>query len=85
MKQKTMEWGMNRPISIQLPQKYWDVLFCMAEMSGRTVEDLATERLKQIIKEDVDMGVHEEGYFGQLLVKGWQETLAGDPFYEGKE
>ena len=84
-KQKIVEYGVNRPITIKLPDKYWDVLFCMAEMQGRTVEDLATERLKQIIREDVDLSLHEEGYYGQLLIKGWQETLKGDPYYEGKE
>jgi hypothetical protein len=84
-KQKVMQWGMNRPITISLPDKYWDILFAMAEMQSRTVEDLAIERLKQIIKEDVDLSLHEEGYYGQMLIKCWQETLKGDPYYEGKE
>lgn len=72
---KTITYGANKPITISLPDKYWDVLFAMAEMRGRTVEDVATERLKQILKEDVDLSYHEEGFYGQLLIKGWQETL----------
>ncbi|WP_415283510.1 hypothetical protein [Candidatus Nitrososphaera sp. FF02] len=46
---------------------------------------MATERMKQIIKEDVDMFECDEGYYGQLLIKKWQVMLKGDPYYEGKE
>lgn len=84
----TLTLGLSRPITISLPDSYWNVLFCMAEMSGRTVEDLALERLKQIIIEDVVHSEEEEGYFGRLLVRGWKSELETDPYYQsvtGKE
>lgn len=52
----------------------------MANLEGREIEELATERLKQIIIEDVVMA--EEGYFGQLLCQGWKDMLKGDPYFE---
>jgi hypothetical protein len=69
-KQKTITFGLNKPIRISLPDKYWDILFAMAEMQSRTVEDLATERLKQIIIEDVTMGEYDGGLYGVLMSRG---------------
>jgi hypothetical protein len=82
MAAKVIEYGANKPLSISLPDCYWDVLFAMAQMEGREVKDLATERLKQIIIEDVIHGECDEGFYGKMLLKGWKETLAGDPYYE---
>jgi hypothetical protein len=70
------------PPLISLPDCYWDVLFAMAQMEGREVEELATERLKQIIIEDVVHGECDEGYYGKMLLKGWKETLQGDPYFK---
>jgi hypothetical protein len=83
MTAKVVEYGVNRPITIQLPDCYWNILFAMAEMEGRTVEDLAEERLKQILIEDVRMGLFDGGLYGVLLSEGWEKTLRGDPYYEG--
>lgn len=79
----TATFGANRPIRISLPQPYWDVLFTMAEMQGISVEELATNRLKQVIVEDVTFGEAEEGFYGRLLMKGWRETLEQDEYYKG--
>jgi hypothetical protein len=57
----------------------------MTELQGRTVEDLAWERLKQIIIEDVCMDADDGGLYGVLIAQGWKEDLKGDPYYEGKE
>jgi hypothetical protein len=38
--QKTTVYGANKPLRISLPDCYWDVLFAMAELEGRTVEEL---------------------------------------------
>ena len=77
--QKTTVYGANRPLRISLPECYWDVLFAMAELEGRTVEELAIERLKQIIIEDA---VLDTEHIGELVAQGWKDTLKGDPYYE---
>ena len=41
MAAKVIEYGANKPLRISLPDKYWDVLFAMAQMEGREIEDLA--------------------------------------------
>jgi hypothetical protein len=82
MAAKVVEYGANKPLRISLPDCYWDVLFAMAQMEGREVEDLATERLKQIIAEDVIHGECDEGFYDKMLLKGWKETLAGDPYFQ---
>jgi hypothetical protein len=55
------------------------VLFAMAELEGRTVEALATERLKQIIIEDA---VLDTEHIGELISNGWKETLKDDKYYQ---
>ncbi|MGI0021049.1 MAG: hypothetical protein ACREAY_11320 [Nitrososphaera sp.] len=81
MPAKVIEYGANKPLRISLPDKYWSVLWDMSQMEGRDVEELATERLKQIISEDV---IHDcdEGYYGKMLLKGWKETLKDDPYFK---
>jgi hypothetical protein len=79
MAAKVVEYGANRPIAISLPDCYWDVLFAMAELEGREVEDLATERLKQIIIEDA---VLDTEHIGEIVAQGWQETLKDDKYYQ---
>lgn len=74
--------GQNRPITISLPDCYFDVLETMANLQGRDVQELATERLKQIIGEDVIFSSSEEGFYGQLLADGWKETLKDDPYFK---
>jgi hypothetical protein len=81
--QETIESGVNRPLTINLPDKYWDILFTMSHLQGRTVEDLALERLKQIIIEDIRMGLFDGGMYGTLLSESWEESLKGDQYYEG--
>lgn len=61
----------------QIPERSLD----MSQMQGREPEDLAAERLKQIII-DVVHGQCDEGIFGKMLPKGWEETLKGDTYYE---
>lgn len=78
-KQKAIVWGENRPITIKLPDKYWDVLFAMAQLEGREVKDLTTERLKQIIIEDA---VLDTEHIGELISNGWKETLKDDKYYQ---
>jgi hypothetical protein len=79
MAAKVVEYGANKPLRISLPDCYWDVLFAMAELEGREVEDLATERLKQIIIEDA---VLDTEHIGELVAQGWQETLKDDKYYQ---
>ena len=79
MAAKVVEFGINHSISIKFPDAYFDILFAMAQMQGKDVKDLAMARLKQIIIEDV---IFDEGYYGELLSQGWEETLKGDPYYE---
>ena len=79
MAAKVMKYGANKPLYISLPDCYWDVLFAMAELEGRTVEDLATERLKQIIIEDA---VLDTEHIGELVAQGWKETLKDDKYYK---
>ena len=79
MATKVMEYGANKPLRISLPDCYWDVLFAMAALEGREVEDLATERLKQIIIEDA---VLDTEHIGELVAQGWKETLKGDKYYQ---
>ena len=76
---KAVQYGVNKPLRISLPDCYWDVLFAMAELEGREVEDLATERLKQIIIEDA---VLDTEHIGELVAQGWQETLKDDKYYQ---
>ena len=80
--QKTAVYGANKPLCISLPDCYWHVLFAQAHIEGREAEELATERLKQIIAEDVIHSECDEGFYGRLLLKGWRETLAGDPYFK---
>jgi hypothetical protein len=84
--QKVVEWAMNKPLTISLPNCYWDVLYSMAHLQGKEthqeIEEYATERLKQIIIEDVIHSWCDEGFFGKLLCKGWEETLKDDPYYK---
>jgi hypothetical protein len=79
MATKTIQYGANKPLRISLPDCYWDVLFAMAELEGRTVEALATERLKQIIIEDA---VLDTEHIGELISNGWKETLKDDKYYQ---
>ena len=82
MVSKVLQYGVNRTLRISLPDCYWDVLFAMAHIEGREVEDLAIERLKQIIAEDVIHSECDEGFYGRLLLKGWRETLQDDPYFK---
>jgi hypothetical protein len=34
------EYGANRTLHIRLPDRYWDVLFAMTQMSGETLEEI---------------------------------------------
>ena len=71
-KQKSaMEYGANRTLHIRLPDKYWDVLFAMTQMSGQNPEDYCREAIQCDIKTSLD----EPEYFGKLLCEGWRETL----------
>jgi hypothetical protein len=79
MAAKVVEYGANKPLRISLPDCYWDVLFAMAELEGRTVEELAIERLKQIVIEDT---VLDTEHIGELVVQGWKETLKDDKYYQ---
>ena len=79
MATKTIRFGANKPLRVFLPDCYWDVLFAMAALEGREVEDLATERLKQIIIEDA---VLDTEYFGEQVAQGWKETLKDDKYYQ---
>lgn len=79
MASKAVQYGANKPLRISLPDCYWDVLFAMAELEGRTVEELAIERLKQIIIEDA---VLDTEHIGELVAQGWKVTLKGDPYFE---
>ena len=79
MATRVIEYGANKPLRIPLPDCYWDVLFAMAELEGRTVEALATERLKQIIIEDA---VLDTEHIGELISNGWKETLKDDKYYQ---
>ena len=76
---KSVQFGANRPLRIPLSDCYWDVIFAMAELEGRTVEALATERLKQIIIEDA---VLDTEHIGELVAQGWKETLKDDRYYQ---
>lgn len=44
MTAKGVEFGVNRPITISLPDCYFDVMSLMAQLEGKEIE-LATERL----------------------------------------
>ena len=77
--QKTTVYGANKPLRISLPDCYWDVLFAMAALEGRQVEELAIERLKQIIIEDA---VLDTEHIGELVAQGWKETLKDDKYYK---
>jgi hypothetical protein len=79
MTAKARKYGANTPLRISLPDCYWDVLFAMAELEGRTIEELATERLKQVIIEDA---VLDTEHIGELVAQGWKETLKDDKYYQ---
>ena len=80
-KQKTITYGLNRVLKITLPDSFGDVLWNMANLEGRG-EDLdayVTEYVKHGIIMDI---VDDRGYFGELLCKGFRETLKDDPYYQ---
>ena len=79
MTSKAVQYGANKPLRISLPDCYWEILFAMAELEGRTVEELAIERLKQIIIEDA---VLDTEHIGELVAQGWKETLKHDKYYQ---
>ena len=79
MTSKAVQYGANKPLRISLPDCYWEILFAMAELEGRTVEELAIERLKQIIIEDA---VLDTEHVGELVAQGWKETLKDDKYYQ---
>lgn len=78
MAAKILEYGANRPLSISLPDKYWDILFLCNGAQLEGVEDV-NSYVAEIIKHGIvaDM-VDDQGYFGELLCKGWKETLKDD-------
>jgi hypothetical protein len=76
---ETKEVGANKPLKISLPDCYFDILESMAHLQGRDIEDLAKERLMQILIEDI---VHDDGYYGELICKGWQDDLKDDKYYQ---
>ena len=78
MATKIIQFGANKPLRISLPDCYSDVLFAMAALEGRTVEELAIERLKQIIIEDA---VQDTEHIGELISNGWKEILKDDKYY----
>jgi hypothetical protein len=50
----------------------------MTQMDGQTPE----EYCKGAIQLDIEMSLDDSAeYFGQLLCKGWEETLENDPYY----
>ena len=74
-KQKTvMEYGENRTLHIKLPQKYWDILFAMTQMSGQSPEDHCIDAIKC----DIRMSLDDPEAFGKLLCDGWREALRDD-------
>jgi hypothetical protein len=81
-KQTTVVYGANRTLKITLPDSFWEVMFAMANLEGRG-EDLdayAAEYVKHGIIMDV---IDDQGYFGELLCRGFKETLKDDPYYQG--
>lgn len=62
------------------PRQILERALDMSQMLGRELED--SERLKQIIIEDVVHGQCDEGTFGKMMLKGWEETLKSDTYYE---
>lgn len=75
----TGQAGVHKPLSISLPPVYFDILETMAHLQGREVEDLAQERLMQIIKEDI---IFDQGFYGELLTKGWEDDLKDDEYFK---
>ena len=74
-KQKTvMEYGANRTLHIKLPDRYWSVLLAMTQLEVSSPEDYASDAVKCIIRMDLDAPEQ----FGELLTKGWRETLKDD-------
>jgi hypothetical protein len=71
MAAKIKEYGANRSITISLPDKYWQVLFAMTQMSGESPEEYCTGAIQCEITMDLD----NPEYFGKLLTDGWRETL----------
>ena len=39
VKQKIVEYGANRSITIKLPDKFWSVLWDISQMAGETPEE----------------------------------------------
>lgn len=70
-KAKVMEYGVNRPITIKLSDKYWSVLWDMTQMMGITPEEWCVGAVESEITLDLD--APEE--FGRLLCDGWRKTL----------
>ena len=52
----------------------------MAQLKGRTVEELATERLKQIII--IEDAVLDTEHIGELVAQGWKETLKDGQYFK---
>jgi hypothetical protein len=73
MTAKVVEYGVNRPITISLPDKYWEVLFAMSQMAGETPE----EYCKNAIECEIYMDLDNPEQFGKLLCDGWRETIDG--------
>jgi hypothetical protein len=68
MAAKVIEYGASKPLKISLPDCYFDILESMAHLQGRDIEDLAKERIMQILIEDIKF---DEGYYGEMLCNGW--------------
>jgi hypothetical protein len=62
--QKTIVSGENQPLTIKLPDKYFDILFTMSEMEGTPIEELAAQFIKQMIIEDIAAEEFDGGYWG---------------------
>lgn len=53
----------------------------MAQLEGKEVGELATERLKQIIIED---SVLDSSHIGELISKGWRGSRKDVKYYQVK-
>jgi hypothetical protein len=73
-KKKIVEYGANRTLHIRLPDNYWDVLFQMTQMMGISPEEYCVGA----VQGDIYMEMDNPEYYGQLLTKGWRETLKDD-------
>lgn len=79
MKSKeVIQYGINRPIRLRLSNRHFDVLFSMAHMEGREVEDLAKEFMELHIRDLVRTELEAcESCYGKLLLQGWLDTIDG--------